>query len=174
MARRGFAPRRGRGFRPATFWSAFASTGYSNLAGASKVIVGSLVNAADEDLTVRRIRGVISIKSDQIIASEAQLGAFGATVLSSVAVATGATAVPDPVTEAADDMWMLFVPFVQQFLFGTGVGFDMIGAISYDLDSKAMRKMPSGKELTFVLANAGADGLQWAVNVRALFSLSGT
>ena len=170
--RRGFS-RGGRGFRPATFWAGSTPAAQTAVPAASKVIVASFTNSGDQDLTVRRIRGLLTVASDQQVATELQLGAFGATVVTDAATAVGATAVPDPVTEVADDMWMLYVHIGQQMRFASAVGLEPNWVTQYVLDSKAMRKTPAGYSLIFVIANSASTGFNATLGVRFLSSITG-
>ena len=140
---------------------------------ASKVLIASFTNVGDQDLTVRRIRGLLTVASDQQAATELQLGAFGALVVTDAAVAVGITSIPDPVTEVADDMWMLYVHIGQQVRFGTAVGLEPHWVTQYVLDSKAMRKTPAGYSLAFVIANAASTGFNATLGVRILSSITG-
>jgi hypothetical protein len=144
------------------------------LAASSKVIVAAFVSGTDSELTIRRVRGTLSIATDQATADEQQIGSIGAGVFNTTAVTIGAASLPDPETDIGADIWSVYVPFIRKFEFITGAGFDPNLAMAYDLDSKAMRRMPTGYTFAFVLANAHAThGLLWAVNIRVLVSLTG-
>jgi hypothetical protein len=79
------ATRRGRitgkrGYRPATEWTGIVSAADVAVAAATKQIFGSFV--VQEATTVRRTRGLIAWKSDQLAATEQPVGAFGLAVVS--------------------------------------------------------------------------------------------
>ena len=173
MARRVMRGR--RGWRPATNWSGDVGAVFVTLPAASKVQMAIFVNNTEEDLTIRRVRGLVAVKSDQIAAGEDQLGSFGAFITTETASQVAATAgVPDPVTDVDDDVWLMYQPIAQTFLFGTAVGFHANGAVQYPFDSKAMRKLPTGRVISFVIANASATtGFQFSFNVRILTSVTG-
>ena len=74
------------------------------------IIDGSMSAAelAKRPFTVTRTVGMISVQSDQNVAVEIPFGAFGMRVVSDKAVATGAAAIPDPVTQVSDDAWYVY------------------------------------------------------------------
>ena len=118
--------------------------------------------------TIRRTRGLVSIASDQTAAPEDQNGAFGAMVINDLAVAAGAASIPGPVTDANDDGWFLWVPFVRSFPAVNG-----IESREYQFDSKAMRRVEEGFAIAFMVENASAtDGFNIACGISLLSSLS--
>ena len=92
------------------------------------------------------------------------MGAFGALVVTDAAVVAGVASMPDPVTDADDDGWFLWVPFAQK---ASGSSSGTIG-FQYDFDSKAMRKLSEGFSVAFILANTGDDPLEFSVAISLL------
>jgi len=163
---------RSRGFRPSTSWSGVISTGYTTVNPSSKIEV-AFFTGIDSDITIRRTRGLLSIASDQSAAIEETIGAFGACVISDHAQGVGISAMPDPANDISEDLWAVYVPFMQIGELSSVSGAE--SAMAYPFDSKAMRKLPTGYSYVFVLANNHpSHSLQFAVNIRVLASLTGT
>ncbi len=99
----------------------------------------------------------ILVFSDQVIADEAQMGAIGAVVVSEEAQAIGVTAIPTPVTSDGSDLFFMHQPFLNQFTFVSGVGFEGNSGQRFTIDSKAMRKVEDGQDLAIV-AELDASG----------------
>ncbi len=175
MARRQFT--RGPQRTPNRNWAGVVATAGTTLGANNKVLVATFTLANQGiDETILRTVGGISIASDQVAASESQFGALGVCVVSDQAIATGITAIPDPVTDVSDDLWMLYVSFAQEFrLGGTAASLTPNFATWYPFDSKAKRVVHSGYALAVVVANASASfGLKFAVNMRLLGQVRGT
>ncbi len=176
MARRQMA--RGRGFRPPPNrnWFGFVGTGGVTLGPNSKVLAGSfaLSNQGIDETLLRNVGG-ISVASDQAAASESQMGALGMCVVTDTALALGITALPDPVTDAADDIWLLYVSFAQELRFSDATGFEPNFATWYPFDSKAKRVVHTGQSLAIVVANANSTfGFKFILNLRTLAMVRGT
>ncbi len=173
VARR--APRRGgRSWRLATFWSGSVPTVLTNVVANSKVLLLSFTNSDDEDLTLRRVRGLLQVQSDQVAASEIQVGALGGGIFSSAAITAGVASLPDPVMDVSDDIWSVYTHIGQTLQFISAVGIRPDFSTLYEVDSKAMRKMPDGYSFAFVVANDSAVGaFQVSLGVRLLFSFTG-
>jgi len=166
MARQQGRPRRGQTFqRQPTNW-ARTVVDYQVIPAASKLFMLTIVNSNPGiNETVRRTRGMISIASDQGLVPETQLGAFGAIVVTDAAAAIGVTAMPDPVSDASDDGWFLWVPFFQTSV--TNVNSRQ--SVEYHFDSKAMRKVPEGFLVAFIATNADdTHGLQIGLGISLL------
>ena len=119
-----------------------------------------------------RTVGSIWIRSDQQAASEDPFGALGAQVVSEKAVATGVTALPDPITQEADDRWFLYKAVHGQITFADATGFANTTE-RYDFDSRAMRKVEDGEDVAFMIANASAgDGLVFVLKFRMLIKVN--
>ncbi len=169
------APRRGgRGFRPATFWDGRVPTGSVAVPAASKLLVASFTNAGDQELTIRRTRGLVATHTDRSVASEIQLGAFGIGVFTNTAIAAGIASLPDPVTDVEDEIWFVYGHISSQFKFGSDIAFDAQNATLWEFDSKAMRKVPQGYAIAFIIANSHATtGFNATVAFRFLSSVTG-
>ena len=160
-----------RGFRPPTDWTALQSTVLTNIAGATKILAGSFTVGGSTE-TVRRTRALIHWKSDQLVASEYAIGAFGMCVVSEDAFAAGVASVPGPFTDASSDLWFVHQYILSDFIFGDATGFDSMGGRSYEVDSKAMRRVTDEERIVLVFENGSALGAQFGFAVRLLGSLS--
>ena len=117
--------------------------GPTNFSATGSALLGSGVTFGASG-TVIRIRGWLSATLDSYTtASNGYAGAVGIGLVSAAAFAAGIASVPTPITEAAWDGW-LWHQFIQ--LHGalaagsTSVGVTA-GAISREVDTKAMRKV---------------------------------
>ncbi len=176
MARNRVVRRSSGGFRRSpgrlTEWFGLQyATDATTLAASSFVIHASLSTAAlaKRPFTITRTVGMFSVASDQAGAIEHPLLTFGGIVVSSKASATGATAVPDPVTEVNSDEW-----FVYQTLAGpTATALTNNGVEQMQFDSRAQRKVDDGMDVLFVVANPnGVDGARFWLQFRMLMKLS--
>ncbi len=95
--------------------------------------------------------------SDQNAGSESTLGAVGAAVLEDTAIAVGIASLPDPVTDVADDFWLMYQGLHTRISFVSGGGLVEPAGMVVEIDSKAMRKLPTGKSLAFIIANGDAS-----------------
>jgi len=158
--------------RAPSTWTRAVSVSPFLVPDASKVfILFSLLNNPGIGETIRRTRGMFFIDSDQSVATERQLGAFGAMVVTDVAAAAGVASIPGPVSEASDDGWFLWVPIVQQHV-ETAVA--PTHGTAYEFDSKAMRRVEEGFQIVFVVENASvaSGGFQITFGVSLLTSIS--
>ena len=176
MARhRGFVRRDGRTAKRETEW--FASDGsvtaYTNLAAGNFLIAQVLSTAelAMRPFTIVRTLGLFSVQSDQTAAAREPFGAFGGIVVQEKALALGATAVPDPVTQAQSDSWFLHQFIACPIAVATSAAFAKVDA-QYQFDSKAMRKVNGEEDVGFLVANAAAAGaMEFAWQIRMLVKL---
>ncbi len=106
--------------------------------------------------TVRRIRMSVLYSSDQNTASEGSLGAVGAAVLEDTALGVGVASLPDPITDIQDDIWVMFQGLHTRISIRGTAGIQEPAGSHYEIDSKAMRKLPPGKKLAFIVANKDA------------------
>ncbi len=168
-SRAGFAG--GRRRAPSS-WARFIPTdgAFITVAPSTKVLLGGiLLSNPGIGETVRRIRGVVSVRSDQASAVENQLGAFALVIVSDLALTAGAASIPSPVIDASDDGWFVYVPFAQASQTSGG------GVVShqYEFDSKAMRRVEEGFGVAIMVANASpAHALTVSFGVSLLSSLS--
>jgi len=105
---------------------------------------------ARRPFTVVRTYLAVHIETDQLAADEFQHGAVGLEVVTSQAIAAGVGSIPTPVTDAASDQWFLHQWLQSDFTFLSGVGFDADAGRTYDIESKAMRKVNDDSEITIV------------------------
>ncbi len=162
----------GRRRAPST-WARDVSPVAIVVPAASKVLLLTVaLNNPGIGETVRRTRGTFYITSDQSMVIEEQYGAFGMVVVSDLALAAGAASIPGPSTNASDDGWFLWEPFlVQQTLASAQAAANGVGRI--DFDSKAMRRVEEGFGIAIMVENAHAtDGLEIACGFSLLTSLS--
>ena len=112
------------------------------------------------------------MQSDQEAADEDQIGAVGAAVVSDQAATVGVTAVPTPITDKDSDMWFLHQYFASSFTFVTAAGFSE-QLKRYDFDSKAMRKVPEGTTISWMVENASATfGIEYYLQFAVLLKLA--
>jgi len=155
-------------------WAGVHSTSYSVVAAGTKVLLGSFAPTTSGDVTVLRSVGILSIASDQKAASEFQQGAFGMIVVTDVALAIGASAVPGPVTNIADDGWFTYQSFHQVFEVVSATGVEPNFATTYVIDSRAKRIVEDGRSVAIMIENAhSTHGIQVAFTVRMLSEVFG-
>ncbi len=153
--RRPFGGARRGGSKIATSWSYGTSVAFTTVPVGSKVLLSTFVlPPAALEVTIMRVRGRLWVVSDQSGSVEAFSGAFGMMIVNDLAIAAGAASILGPVTDGSDDVW-----FVHQTISGSGTQ-AILGDLSYEIDSKAMRKLPQGFGLAVMVENAfpGAPG----------------
>ena len=161
--------------RPNRGWAGLAPAATTSIPAASKVLVAAFTLDNDGiDETVLRTVGLLTVASDQDTSDEQQFGALGIIVVTDVAIATGITAIPDPVSEVGDDGWLLYVPFGSMLRVQDQTGFSPDWGQRYPFDSKAKRVVHSGFSLAVVVANAGTHGIDVRVAFRLLSQVRGT
>ena len=175
MALRRVTVRGNRGPRRKTSWFDFASlqTDFTGLAANSALLFSSL-NAAALALrpfTIVRTRGLLTVTTDQIAATERPFGAFGISVVTDQATAIGITAVPQPGDDAGSDEFLLWEPWSANVQLGSNIGFADLGR-TFVLDSKAMRKVDIGQDVVAVMDNqSNTDAVDFALTYRMLVKL---
>ena len=134
-----------------TSWFQFqpADTAFS-AAGGTIIFSLNAAALALRPFTIVRTRFLVGLISDQVIASESQIGAFGMAIVSDQAVAVGVTAVPTPISDMGSDLWFVHQLLYNDFTFVSGVGVSDDGMHQYEIDSKAMRKVDIGQDLVIV------------------------
>ena len=155
-----------------TEWLASANvTGATTLPAASFVLTQSLSAAelAKRPFTITRMVGQILVRSDQFAAREFPFGAVGGIVVSAKASTTGATAVPDPITEEGSDEWFMYQSWG---VHGVNSASEP-PLMAYPFDSRAQRKVQDGDDIVIVVANASAAfGVDFVLKFRMLVKLS--
>jgi len=123
---------------------------------------------------ILRIRGMFAIWSDQVAASEDQVGALGAIVVTDDAAAVGATAVPGPVTDKSAE-WFFMMPFIQRINVATAVGLEPHFEHQYVVDGKAQRIIGPLETIAIVVeSQAESDGFVASMQGRILSRIRGT
>ncbi len=165
--------RRGAGFRRGvvrqTDWARTVTTAPTTLGAGSKSIVALItpsIGAAHE--TIRRTRGLLEVTNDQNGALEAISGAFGMVIVNDLAAGVGSSAIPGPFTDANDEGWFVWLPFLV-------TGDNNFGSAAqgrvFEFDSKAMRKLVEGFQIAVMVENAsGSIGLRFQVGFSILAS----
>ncbi len=141
--------------------------------GATTLLLTSL-NAAALALrpfTIVRTRGMFHISSDQTGALEFQETAYGSIVVSDEAVAVGATAIPRPFDDAGWDGWLMWQSYTNALEFGDATGFMFPAAMTWQIDSKGMRKV-SDNETVVLMCESQTGAVRCAMHLRILFKLS--
>ncbi len=161
---------------PNRSWASFINTSFGNVPAASKVLLGSFgLSNPNIDETILRTVGQIATVSDQTIASEQQIGAFGMIVVNDRAITAGVASIPGPATDAGDDGWFVYVPFTNQMRFNSAIGVDEVGSFNVQFNSKAKRKVQEGFAIAVVVENIHAThGFNFNVVLRLLSMISGT
>ena len=107
--------------------------------------------------TVLRSRFEILWNTDQAAVTEMPIGALGVGVVNDVAAALGASAVPDPVSDANYDWFVHQGLLCQISIAGTVAGFQVPAGQSYTVDSKSMRKVGIADDIVVVSTNSDAS-----------------
>ncbi len=127
------------------------------LASANIAAQINLLNAAALALTpftIVRTRLVWKVNSDQTGVAENYMAAIGFAVVSTQATAIGVTAVPTPFTDLGSDLFFVHAIQMGQFGFVSGVGL-FIPPEGREVDSRAMRKVEEGQDLSVTIENSG-------------------
>ncbi len=171
MARRSHRGR-GQSTRRLSQWVGSADvTDHTSLAAATTLIDQSLT-PADQPETIVRVRGLLTVESDQVAGKETPFGAIGFAIVSTEALAAGAASIPAPYSNAGDDGWFVHQFFSAPVFRADATGFGNI-AQSYQFDSKAMRKLSPDDRVVMMVENASAtDGLLFVLSFRMLLLAS--
>ena len=161
-----------RGPRRQTNWFAsVVNTDHSTLA-ADTTLLDQVFTGFSEVNTVTRIRGLLSVATDQNAANETPFGAIGFGIVTAEAVAAGVGSIPGPYSNANWDGWLLHQYFSTIAKVGDATGFTIVSQ-QYELDSKAMRKLKPEDRLVVMVENGNAtDGLIFTLDFRVLFKES--
>ena len=124
---------------------------------------GTLLGVANATLlalrpfTIIRTRLRFLITSDQSIASETTIGAFGMIIVEEEAADAGVASLPTPAVEI-DAPWFVFEPFVHEIAFFDATGIQTPAGTLFDVDSKAMRKVGLSQDLAMVGQTDSSQG----------------
>ncbi len=151
-----------------TEWIGPAAQGYQNVAATGSTVLNNF--ASLEPLTVMRIRGMVSFRPQTTAADLDIIGAIGMGIVSAEAFAAGAASIPEPFDQGGASIWMMWRSFSFNFKFldATGVQFN---TWSFEVDSKAMRKM-GPNEVLVTVADSQAGAYAVSSPLRALVKLS--
>jgi len=160
------------GHRRLTQWFRAADVNTSVTLAASTAVLDQSLAGITEPITAVRCRGSIWVGSDQEASEEIWLGAVGMAVVTDQALAAGVGSVPTPITDKDSDSWIMHRYFSGKFLIASGVGIESQGYFEFEFDSKAMRKIPEGSTLIWVVENAGTVGLEYILQFAVLVKLA--
>jgi len=155
-------------------WSSVSDARTTTAAASTKTLLFANTATVALDLTILRIRFILSVESDQVAASEDQIGALGAIVITEDAFAAGATAVPGPVSDPSAD-FMCFFSFIQRLNVGTAVGLEPQFNTSYNVDVKSRRIVEPDEVLAWVVESGSeSEGFITSMQGRILTRIRGT
>jgi len=116
--------------------------------------------------TVMRVRGLLSVTSDQVGGDEIPHGAFGIAVVNGEAFDAGVGSVPTPFTESFDDRWLYHTYWAAPVAVIAGQSVSQRQE-HHIIDGKAMRKMEFGDVMVCVIENgSNSQGAQFIINFR--------
>ena len=154
-----------------TEWFASADrAAFVSLPAATFVLDSQLIAAelAKRPFTVTRTVGAVYAGGDQVAADENFHGAVGFMVVSDKAAATGATALPDPLTEEASDEWFAYRSFGGESGIANGRPI-----MEFTIESRGQRKVADGETIVVMVSNGSAAiGCLYLVKFRMLVKLS--
>ncbi len=145
---------RGSRFRPTARRSTSWSIGVAEVDGGFTTSAASLWSATAvptvEGLTIIRTRGLVrSILASASAVGDGFFGAHGIGIVTDEAIAAGVSAVPSPLSDEDWEGWLWHAYFDVRAVTATIA--DGVNAAGYsmvqEIDSKAMRKLPSGMTL---------------------------
>ena len=150
----------------------FDTAGFINVPASSKALLIAFPASSIDAIapaTIVRTRMQLMVGSDQAAATEEQVGAFGIGFVNVVAGALGITALPGPITDGSWPGWFVWKSFVQELIFSSAIGINPNFGMTFDIDSKAMRKFSGDQSLVFVAENTHAThGIRVGFNGRML------
>ena len=163
--------------RRETTWVGGIQTAFADaaVAASASVLISSIdtrIGAAPEaPFTIIRVRGLLQVVTDQVIATEEPHGAYGICVVNGEAFDTGVAAVPTPFTESFDDRWLYHTYWASSMKFASSTGIPFLGSHT-TIDSKAMRKVDIGDVIVTVIENGSSQhGARFISNKRTLVKL---
>ncbi len=161
---------------PNRSWTGSFSSDAVTVPASTKILLGSFsLSNPNIDETILRTVGRVYVSSDQSVATERQIGAFGLILVSDLAVTAGAASIPGPISDRDHDGWFVYVPIVQSFLFKDATGIQENAGVGYDFDSKAKRKIEEGTKIAIMVENAMSTHAWQVSNVfRMLTMVRGT
>jgi len=167
------SPRDGRSARQTSWELGTGGTALTQLSASGASFLGSAIAPVVDGLTLVRTRGILQVQIESGTAvGDGAFGAFGIGRATSAAVAAGIGSVPTPITEQAWDGWL----YHSFFAVHRGITGDssVSNTQSYQIDSKAMRKLPVDESIFAVIEIVEIGGVILDVwhDSRMLFKLS--
>jgi len=142
---------RGRSSRLSKSWTNMTVADRVTI-GTTQTVIGSVTIAegAGQANTLLRSRGGLMVWGEPDASTDSDVCALGLIVVHSNALAVGGTSVPGPLNDqGADWLWHRYVPLDAGI--ATGVVGDNILAIErFELDSKAMRRVPEDSSVVLI------------------------
>ena len=171
LTRNSFQPRRAKRLSE---WIAITSNANLSVAANTKVLFFSFSAAALEPVlpgTLIRMHGLLTFNSDQVVATERPLGAFGIGIVGEEARAAGVASMPGPYDNAADERWMYHTFMSSTFILTSADAWEF-REDRILVDTKSMRKMESDDAIVAV-AEVGSAAVGALINcqLRLLFLL---
>ena len=172
MAHRRGTPR-GATAKRLTTWVAPADQGVVAVTGGTSAIIASFDPFASglPRPTIVRTRGEVSIHLQSYGTDLAIGGAFGVCVVSADAFAAGAVSIPRPFDDADWGGWYVWRSFSNRLEVGDATGFIFPAALTFQVDSKAMRKV-GANEVLVMMAESEGGSFSIAMHLRTLLKLS--
>jgi len=161
--------------RRKTLWLASADIdAVTSLAPSTAVLHQSFTGAGLDQVvpfTVVRTRGIITVRTDQIVSNEDWFGAYGFCIVTEQARAAGVVSIPTPITEETSDVWFVHGFYAGAVTVGSGTAFQELSRV-FEFDSKAMRTVEEGEAIAVVVENASASaGIAFTLKFRMLIKL---
>jgi len=141
-----------RGVRRQTAWSGLPDQAFIAVAAAGATLLSAITFEAPG--TIVRSRGQLSVRPTSTTADGEFVGAFGVGLVSREAFDVGITAIPHPYRDADWGGWMVWQPWALRFDSITQAGV-LLSSWSFNIDSKAMRKVEPNSAMVFVAESQG-------------------
>jgi len=167
MPRRGFQHRTA-GSRRLTQWIGPAAQSYQNVASTGATLLAFV--SFEEQTTVVRTRGQVSVRLQAFGVDLDIIGAFGMGVVSTEAFLAGVASIPEPFTDADWGGWFVWRSFSYHLEFNDVTGIESF-LWDFEVDSKAMRKI-SPNETIVIIAESLAGAYAISAPLRVLVKLS--
>ena len=156
------------GSRRLTQWAGPAIQAYVAVASGGATLIAQL--AFEEQSTIVRNRGMVSIRPQSYAADIDINGAYGIGIASAEAVAAGVASVPEPFTDGDWGGWMVWRSFAFHYEFASAIS-TFESSWQTEVDSKAMRKV-SPNEVAVFVAESQSGAFFIAEGIRTLIKLS--
>ena len=180
MARRIVSTRRGviqSGSRRQTEWLSSADVAAQTaIAAGTSILSQSFTQAQNQALgpvTIVRTVGLFSVRTDQLVATEAPFGAFGFMVVREQARAIGAGSLPGADTSAFDDGWFGHMFWSAGIVVSSAIGLDLQSWSHFRFDFRGQRKVTADDAIVVMVENANSTaGAEFLMQFRMLVKLS--